>query len=78
MEHVSPQERVSQAIAKSLALPLSLLIWWIAVIDKSGQIQYMEYTKLMSCQTMQRTLSRVSKVTTCTWREEHGLDRLSS
>ena len=58
-------------MALSLALSLALSVWWIGVIDKSGQIQYMEYPKLTSCQSMQRTLGRTLKVTSCTWKEDH-------
>lgn len=79
MATVSPKARRSRVIAERAALPLAMAVWWIGVIDKSGQIQYMEYLKLSSCQTMQRTLSKAFKVTSCTWKEEsHDLDRLSS
>ena len=79
MASVSPRAKSSLDMALSLASSLALSVWWIGVIDKSGQIQYMEYLKLSSCQTMQKTLSRTFKVTSCTWKEEHhGLDRLSS
>ena len=78
MATVSPKARRSRVIAERAALPLAMAVWWIGVIDKSGQIQYMEYPKLNSCQSMQRTLSRNLTVTSCTWKEEgHGMDRLS-
>ena len=71
MATVSPKVRRSRVIAERAALPLAMAVWWIGVIDKSGQIQYMEYLKLSSCQTMQRTLSKAFKVTSCTWKDDH-------
>lgn len=57
---------------------LALLIWWFAVLDRAGNIQFSEHRDYKVCKTYERTYARVKflTVTECKWRpnKDNGED----
>ena len=51
---------------------LSLLIWWFAVLDMSGNIQFSEHRTQRGCNAIRNSYAKVKflTVTECKWRPD--------